>query len=61
MKWSTATEERSVDRWRSNSRRSELMALGVVDVPERARRMFPSLLRKSTRFLGLNEGPKPIS
>ena len=37
------------------------MALGVVDLPERERRTLPLLFMKSMIFLGLREGPKPVT
>lgn len=37
------------------------MALGVVDLPERARRTLPSLFVKSMMFFGLKEGPNPAT
>jgi hypothetical protein len=44
----------------SSSRRRELTALEVEDLPERARRMLPSLFMKSRMCFGVKEGPRPV-
>ena len=37
------------------------MEVGVVDFPERASRTLPSSLRKSSKSLGVNAGPRPVA
>lgn len=45
----------------SSSRRREEMAAGVEESPERASRILPSLLTKSTRIFGARDGPNPVA
>ncbi len=43
----------------SNSTTRELIALGVGEVADRVRRIFPSLLMNLRRTLAVNAGPRP--
>ena len=44
----------------SNSRRREVIEVGVGASAERVRRMFPFLLINCSSKLGVNAGPSPI-
>lgn len=44
----------------SNSRRREVIEVGVGASAERVRRMFPFLLMNCSSKLGVNAGPRPI-
>jgi len=57
LRWSITTEVRSGESDMSSSSRREVMAAGVGDEAERARRTFPPKLMKSRSFFGESDGP----